>query len=751
MMTHHADVQIFGIRHHGPGSARSLLRALERYAPDTVLIEGPSDATDVIPLVLHPDMKPPVALLIYDVDDPKKAGYYPFAEFSPEWNAIRYALMHNLPVRFIDLSLAHQFDDPVETPEEEPAEPKEASEEDKVRSDPLGALAKAAGYEDGERWWERMVEQRQNSTDIFEALLEAMTALRDTLTDEVMPKREVLREATMRNGIREAIAAGFGKIAVVCGAFHGPALAKLPPASQDQALLKGLKKPYVNATWVPWTHGRLTMWSGYGAGIWSPGWYQHLWENEREVGERWLTKVAHLLRTEDLDASTAQVIDALRMAEMLATLRDQTTPGLEEFNEATRTVLCFGDEMPIKLIQKKLIVGEQIGDVPDETPMIPIQLDLQREQRRLRMRPDPEPSTLNLDLRKPQHLERSYLLHRLTLLEVVWGVKESVQGKQGTFHEAWKLVWTPELTIRLIEKSAWGNTIHDAAGAYAEHVAEEAPDLPTLTKLIHEVLLADLADFVEKIVARLRDVSAVTTDVTQLMGSLPPLADVLAYGNVRGTDAGMVGTVIDGMLARTWINLPGACLNLADDAADAMMNLFISFHAAIRLLNKLDYTEAWHHVLRQIVESSGIHGLIAGRACRILLDDEMLDATEAGRIMGLSMVATIDPAQSAAWLEGFLRGSGTVLLHHEGLLRIINDWVMRMEETGFIAMLPLLRRTFSSFTDAERRQIGMLIRGRHQQDEEESLDMTCSSEVVSVIATLMGITLTPDSQEPQLD
>jgi hypothetical protein len=96
-------VHLFGIRHHGPGSARSLVQALRELRPEVVLIEGPPDAEGVLPLVEHAQMRPPVAILIYVPDAPAQAVYYPFAEFSPEWQALRYALAENIPVRLIDL------------------------------------------------------------------------------------------------------------------------------------------------------------------------------------------------------------------------------------------------------------------------------------------------------------------------------------------------------------------------------------------------------------------------------------------------------------------------------------------------------------------------------------------------------------------------------------------------------------------------------------------------------------------------
>src|SRR4028118_2402690 len=103
------SVSVFGIRHHGCGSARSIRRALVELRPDIVLIEGAPEANEIISLAAHEEMRPPVAVLIYAPDDPKKAVYYPFAEFSPEWQAIKFALENKTPVRFIDLPQSYQL------------------------------------------------------------------------------------------------------------------------------------------------------------------------------------------------------------------------------------------------------------------------------------------------------------------------------------------------------------------------------------------------------------------------------------------------------------------------------------------------------------------------------------------------------------------------------------------------------------------------------------------------------------------
>ncbi|MGH3241341.1 MAG: DUF5682 family protein, partial [Spirillospora sp.] len=497
-----SHVEVYGIRHHGPGSARALRGALEEFKPDAVLIEGPPEADPIVELAGDPGMVPPVALLAYSpasgsasgsgpasgegggdggVRD-RKAAFWPFAEFSPEWQAIRYALGADVPVRFCDLPAAYQLTPSDEEQEEKAEESEEEAAEEGIRLDPLGWLAKAAGYDDAERWWDDVVEHRGTGPAPFPAIAEAMAELREQLAalpagtaSAGLPRghllREEQREAHMRRTLRRTLKEGHERVAVVCGAWHVPALQAKVPAAQDDRTLRGLPKAKVAVTWVPWTHGRLAGHSGYGAGVRSPGWYHHLFTARDRPIERWLTIAARVLRDEDLHVSSAHVIEAVRLAEALAALRGRPLAGLDEVTEATRAVLCEGADLPVELIQKRLVVGERLGAVPERTPMVPLQRDLQAEQRRLRLRPSALDKEQDLDLRKPTDLERSRLLHRLRILDVDWGVPAETGRSKGTFRETWTLAWRPEFDVELIEASAWGTTVRSATTARAEALA----------------------------------------------------------------------------------------------------------------------------------------------------------------------------------------------------------------------------------------------------------------------------------------
>lgn len=748
-----APLTIFGIRHHGPGSARSLGRALADLAPDCLLVEGPPDADGVLSLAADADMRPPVALLVYAVEEPRRAVSFPLAEFSPEWQAIRYGLARGIPVRFCDLPVSHRLaldkqaeeaiaaarpaeeaapaaGEDAPAAEAEPA-PVPAPGQRHPRHDPLRWLAEAAGYGDSERWWEHMVELRREATDLFAAVGEAMTALRAELPAPGGDEGRLLedrREAHMRTAIRAAAKEGFRRIAVVCGAWHAPLLARAlepaagkgggPPAGPglpcadaraDQATLKGLPRLKVAATWIPWTSGRLAQESGYGAGVESPGWYAHLFTHSRLITEHWLTRVAALLRGADLDASPAQTIEAVRLAECLAALRGRPLPGLAEMNEAIQATFCFGSPLPMRLIREELILGRTLGSVPAATPSVPLWEDVAREQKRLRLPPRAAAELLELDLRKETDLARSRLLHRLDLVGVPWGSLEQARGK-GTFREAWTLEWRPEFVIAVIEASRWGNTLAAAAAGQARSTADAATDLPALTGLIDRVLLAELPDAAAHVMRRIQDQAAVTSDIGHLLEALPPLASVLRYGTVRQADAGPVRHVVAGIVARVCVGLGAACGSLNDDAAREMLRRVAEFHRALALLQEAEWLGPWHGALARLTDLPQLHGLLAGHVVRLLLDAGACDPATAATRLGLALSVGGDPAHAAAWIEGFLAGSGSVLVHDDGLWSILDGWVSGLAPDVFTRVLPLLRRTFSGFPAPERRLMGERVR-----------------------------------------
>ncbi|MFK8909211.1 DUF5682 family protein [Streptomyces sp. YS-3] len=744
---------LLGVRHHGPGSARAVRAALAAARPRAVLIEGPPEADALLALAADPEMRPPVALLAHVVDDPRRAAFWPMAEFSPEWVALRWALDEGVEVRFIDLPASHSLASAENGPETEPLGPTDNGPDGAadrgpegerngdgtgegdgegnpegvpaapaLRVDPIGVLAETAGYDDPEAWWEDVVEHRDGTPGDdpygpFTVLGEAMTALREAYGDGGHP-RDAVREAYMRIQLRGARREFGDDVAVVCGAWHVPALAARTTVAADRALLKGLPKVKTELTWVPWTHRRLARRSGYGAGIDSPGWYGHLFSAPDRPVERWMTKVAGLLREEDRQVSSAHVIEAVRLAGTLAAMRGRPLPGLTETTDAVRAVMCEGSDVPLALVRDRLVVGDVLGEVPDAAPAVPLQRDLTRAQRTLRLKPEALERELELDLRKETDAARSRLLHRLGLLGVGWGGQSVSRGSTGTFRESWRLRWEPELSVRVAEAGVWGTTVLAAATARAESEAAGATVLGEITALAERCLLAELTDALPVVMRALADRAALDTDVAHLAQALPALARTLRYGDVRGTGTAALGEVATGLAERICVGLPPACTGLDADGATAMRRRIDDVHTAMALLPQstegpATLRDRWASVLVRLAGRDSVAGEIRGRAVRLLLDEGRLADSEAERHMGLALSVGTPPGEAAAWIEGFVGGAsggGMLLVHDERLLALVDTWLTGVPADAFTDVLPLLRRTFSAYEPGVRRTLGELVR-----------------------------------------
>jgi hypothetical protein len=717
-------VRVFGIRHHGPGSARSVRQGLEEFSPDVVLIEGPSDADPLVMLAASESMEPPIALLAYATGEPSKAAFWPFAVFSPEWQALQWAAKNGVQARFCDLPAFNVLaDQGIRTVRE---------------GDPLSELAAAAGFDDTERWWDSVIES-SSGADSFDAITEAMEALRETVP---IDEETAHREAYMRQVLRKTLKDGAERVAVVCGAWHAPALVgALGPAAPDARILKGMSKVKTSLTWVPWTHSRLASASGYGAGITSPGWYHHLFTANDKTITRWLTKVARVLRDEDLPISSAHVIEAVRLADTLAALRSRPLAGLSEVTEATRSVMCDGNDVLLDLITRRLVVGEALGAVPEETPTVPLEADLRARSKTLRLKQQAGAKTLDLDLRRDIDVERSQFLHRLGILEIDWGTPaDSEVRSTGTFRETWALQWKPEFSVSVIEASLWGTTVVAAATSrVVSKINEPDISLASLIGLLENSLLANLPAALSAVLESVKTVAALDHDVSHLMAALPTLTRTLRYGDVRGTDVSALVDVADSLLIRICTGLAVAVTGLDDPSAEEFREHLDKVHSAVMVRDDRDASARWLQAMAGVIDRDDVNGLLVGRMVRLQRDSGSITETAAAQRLSRALSVGSTPTGKAGWVDGFLGGGGLVLVHDRALLTLIDTWVRQLREQDFIDTLPLLRRTFGAFEAGERRAIGQAVRGGRRVETTVETDVRRGRAAMAVVADILGV------------
>lgn len=739
-----AAVHYFGIRHHGPGSARALVAALDALAPSHVLIEGPADCSDLLPLLADPGMVPPVALLAYAEDAPESASFWPFADYSPEYQAVLWAVRNRAEMALIDLPVSWRVppkdEDEVIEAEDAPEAGIEAAPENPLLHDPIGALAAVAGYDDGESWWRDVIEENPEPGPVFAAVADAMHAVRaETAPPEPF---EAAREAHMRLEIARIRKDATGPVAVVCGAWHVPALQEKHALKDDRALLKGAPKRKIAATWAPWTSPRLATGSGYGAGVTAPEWCGHLWTAPPDtVAIRWLGRIIELLREDGHIVSTASLIEAQRLGHTLAALRDRPAPGFEELRDATVACLCHGQWTQWHSIAARLLIGDTVGEIPETVPRAPLLEDLARQQKKARLKPEALDKDISLDLRTDSGLFRSTLLHRLTILGVRWGEQTDPGRSRGTFRERWRLRWEPEYAVGLVENIVHGPTIEQAARGKTIAALHDTRALNALAQLTRDAMTAQLPDAVTVGIARLSDRAGVTDNCGELLTTLPPLADLVRYGEARATDTASMEDLLRRIAVQGALALPYAVRSLDEAAARMMTDAVRQADGAIRLAELgVDDLTVWEDALEALLTDAQASRLVAGAAAQLLFAADRLEPEEASDLLGRMLSPGVEVADAAAFFEGFFEGSCERLLYDADLRGALDTWLISLDDDTFTAYLPLFRRVFSALDKTQRgRLLDELFERRRAQASGFVLTETADADWARHLGIVAGI------------
>lgn len=728
-----SNIHYFGIRHHGPGSCKRLLAALEALQPECILIEGPTDCSELLPLLASKEMQLPVALLSYATDNTNCSIYYPFAEYSPEYQATLFAIENQLELAFIDVPANIQLAKQLQYLEYEQLEPNDDTNTEIERvagqakskefvADPIGCLAKLAGYQDGEAWWNDLIEQNtSNDEAIFATIESAMRSLRNSISeDHPNLQSDLVREAYMRLEIAKAKKKTSGPIAVVCGAWHVPALKEKHTAKSDNERVKSLPAKLtakkVKATWIPWTSARLSSQSGYGAGVAAPMWYQHLWQQQDNVDslELWLAKIANEFREIGHIVSTASVIETMRLCRSLATVRGRPNTGFEEIREAVIACLCFGEASLWQQIESQILLGNQVGKIPANAPLIPLIEDLQLQQKKHKLKPLALPKELSIDLRSHAGLGRSTLLHRLNILDIPWGSLKGTGTSRGTFREKWELAWQPEFSVKLVESLVYGNTIEQAASSKIIEQMLSESNLGKLAANISHCLEAQLHNSASKGLIFLEKRAAHTSDCVEILTSIAPLIDISRYGTARNVSLGHVELLIERLTIQGALAMPYACRNLNDDEAWHYRRAISDAHNALLITDWSEpVSSQWWQALAAIVDSAQSSVLLTGLAARLLYQAERLSNDELSLLMGKMLSRAVAPAQAAKYFEGFFSDAIDRLLYDDMLLDAIENWLVELDEEVFVEFLPLFRRIFSALDAMERKRlIDRVLQGR---------------------------------------
>lgn len=680
---------LIGVRHHSPALASAVPPLLDELGPDAVLIELPSDLEDWLPWLGHPDTIAPVALSVAD-----KTGtllsFLPFADFSPELAAIRWAIAHDVPVHAIDLPSGYH--------------------EAETGGSELGtvgaALLRTTGIATSEELWDRLVEARSYGSAperIRRAALAIGWAWRVDAEQGRVGRSELVREAWMRKRITEI---GAERPAAVIGAFHAPALIDAglpdkPPRSKAVPVVSAL---------VPYDFGLLDSRSGYPSGIRDPEWQQAVLLAAGEpdaidhAAAHLITRLCARLRSEGHVAGVPDSRAAYRIAADLAVLRGLPAPGRRELVEALRTALGQGEEFgrsrAVARAAQYALVGNRQGRLARDAPRAGLVQHVEGLLAELRLPKSGDEIRLD-PFTSPLDRRRHVMLSRLRAARVEFARERLLEGVGGapSLGRAWWLNWTPSTTATLELAGRYGSTLRVAAeGALRETVrASEPGGLPGLLASAAECGLVELTI---ELGERLRREFVAVAGFGELVGAYD-LIERVSAGNVPGIEPGQVD--LTGVLAALASAAVGAVPGIAgsQEAGDARAVL-----ALVQLVQRrhdgLDVgLDRLHWELDRLRSTGGPLAEAAAASALVLLGSGSQQEL-ADRLVGW---VDGEPGKLAVRLSGALTVAAPLLEASPELIDPLVDRVSTWTDEEFLARLPELRHGFEVLATADRARL----------------------------------------------
>jgi len=700
---------IFGVRHLSPAGAYHLRRLLEERRPRLVLVEGPSDLGDVLESITHPDTHPPIAILAYTRDTPVRSILYPLAEYSPEYQAILWARENGAACRFMDLP-AGVFLAMGET-----------SREGEEGFDPYGALDRQAGEDGHDTFWERVLEHTaapdayRRGAAAFGEELRSLTAGREGDWAET-----VVREAYMRRQIAAALAEGYSpdEILVVTGAYHVAGLRSGAPMTDEEAA--ALPKVAVDHTLMPYSYYRLSTRSGYGAGNKAPAYFSLVWEGLVRGDPLWharsyLGRLARYQRGHGTPVSSAEVIEAVRLAGELAALRGSPFPVLRDLRDAAVTCMGGGSLSALSLAVADTEIGAAIGALPQGVSRTSIQEDFYRQLKALKLERyrDLTARDLELDLREDRtvksrkaaflDLERSFFLHRLRVLEVDFCQLKPRPQDRATWAEDWVLRWTPEAEIRLVEAALQGDTVAQAASFCLRERVEGADGLPQVAAVIEDAFTCGMPQAVGYATKALQAMAVDAAGLEDLAATAHRLSVVIRYGGLRRLDPAPLQPVLEQIHLRCCLILSAACA--CDDGGAKGVAAAMEALNAVSLAHEDLDGELWVEALDGVARRDDLNPRLSGLAAAILLERGRLDegrlALEVSRRLSPGVPADL----GAGWFEGLAGKNRYALIARLSLWQSLSDYLDGLDDEEFKRALVFLRRAFADFSAREKDEI----------------------------------------------
>lgn len=737
-------VVYFPVRHHSPTAARLVRELIESLRPSAVLIEGPSDFNDRLDELALPH-ELPIAIYSYVrlSDGSRRGAYYPFCEYSPEWQAIVTGRRCGATVRFIDL--------PYGDIAAEDRRTNRYADADLRRSRYVRQLCQKLGVDTFDAVWDTLFElDRDLDPDAYLRRAHQFCGQIRLIEGDASPV-DLRREAFMSTQIRATMEAANGPIIVVTGGYHSLGLhANLhdPPANGDAGAVVSITaddaavgaqetgpdaedevialdpddpSPDIPVTveergiaLTPYSYERLDSLRGYEAGMPNPGFYHRVWHDRRTgrplAHRRLLFDVARVLRQRKQRVSSADLIAAEACATALSRLRGHEEVWRTDLVDGLvgaliKDELAAGGSHPLLGAVHDVLRGDARGALARGAALPPLVNDLRRLLADAGLMPTPQIQLLELDLLKEADRQRSRLLHRLRILGIAGfartgGTNFTLREDLARLWETWDVQWSPDYDSSAIEAARYGATLAEAA---ANRLAEQAGGIQRNAEqgalLLLDASLGDLNAIASTLHQQLEEILRQDGEFLSVTAALSHLLYLYRFDETMGTQGrGDVGRLLAGAFARgLWLlEILGQMIDPDGSTVRGVGHLLDTFercHDSLGL-DRGDFCDVMARVARDSAQGAAVRGAAMGALW-------VLSRSDASQVRA-ALKLFADPDHLGDFLTGLFAVAREVVQREQALILAIDDVLCGFSDDHFLTALPSLRLAFTYFTPREK-------------------------------------------------
>mgnify|MGYP003317253432 CR=1 FL=1 len=752
---------LFPVRHHSPVCSYQLKKTIKEYRPDIILIEGPENANELIPILTDEETKLPAAFYYFYKDTKKLVSdegddykcYYPFLLSSPEYNAAAEAKKLGIPSQFIDLPYCEILIGTAEGQGLRKESEKHSYTDDSgfMRSRFYKKICEKTGLRDFDEFWEKYFEIKGLRLTPQEFIRQMHTycilSRQDVSAKELEADGTAVRERHMAVRIAEA-AEKYGKVLVVTGGFHSIGIYRLlQEKNLSEPRLHSIPPTEQGCYPMAYSYEAADALHGYASGMSYPYFYDSIMKklNETDSPENiyneqtidFLIKTSKESSKKDIAVSTADVYSALSLMQGLAALRNSPECGMFELIDGVTSTFIKGEKtlsssIPLDLLAG-IATGSSIGKIGDKSHIPPLIADFEKQCEKLGIKySSAVPKDIEIPLFTSQKgMEQSRFLHRTAFLRTNFAKRKKGPDlhnnrDRSRVREEWRYRRTPTVDSTLIDHTTYGFTIEEACSAYAaklmhserrtENAAQIAVDCflmgiplqPSEYELLDDILNGD-GDFFS------------IGNALHSFEILYSLQQLYSFEDASSLN----------YISRCFDKLVSALPSMAStppERADECTNIMRQMYAAASETLPEKF-EAFEQALLTLTETPEKEASVFGSAMGILCaisPERRSDAENAmmGYLKGTSEIKK----QGAEYLKGLFGSSRDIVLADDSFMKMADTLITDMDYDDFMEILPSMKLAFSYFTPNEIQSLAKTAADIHNSDKNSILNIKAFDE-----------------------